>query len=74
METKTGSFKEKIVITANAMNTLCIEDVLVALRLFVRRHHTNCPELALGCDRNGSSFWLTREPNGAITISLQSEP
>jgi hypothetical protein len=73
MKTEPPSFTEQTIITAAAMNTLCIEDVLVALRLFIRRRSGHCPDFALTCDRNRSSFWISREPDGSITVYLQSE-
>ena len=72
MKTELPTFKEDITITAAALNTLCIEDVLVALRIFVRRRGS-CFDFALTCDRNRSSFWINREPDGSITVCLQSE-
>ncbi len=73
METETPTFKHKTIITAAAMNTLCIEDVLVGLRTFLRREREICPDYALACDRNRSPFWIIRERDGAITVCCASE-
>lgn len=73
METETPTFKRKTIITADAMNTLCFEDVLVGLRIFLRREREMCPDYAMACDRNGSSFWIIRERDGAITVCCAKE-